>query len=426
YVMDKGRLKEAEITLRHGDDLYAKTGREEHRDGYRVAEINAGQGFVEFENGLRLTQGQYVGPRREDTFRVQIRETIRQHMQMQERLASKDIKVLSLFFIDRVANYTDPQNGIIRRIFDEEFDRLKSRYPFYRGMQAEEVRSAYFAKKKTKQGEAFIDTSGRTKAEREAEKAAFELIMKDKERLLSFEEKTCFIFAHSALKEGWDNPNVFQICTLNQTVSEMKKRQEIGRGLRLAVNQNGERVFADDVNILTVVANESYEQYASTLQSEYVEDGLAAPPPPSKAGKAKAQRNDRIFNRTQAFRDFWAKLQKRITYEITLDTGALVQNCIDRLNNRSLPGAVLVVEKGTFVVTDYTLELLAVSGDTCKLSIFKQDTLGNEETVKRTCKKGDDLERLTGDGCLRGYKIVEILEAGNASHVVFGNGQTLV
>ncbi len=426
YVLDKGRLKEAKVTLHHGDDLHAKTGREEHQDGYRVTEINAGEGFIEFENGLRLTLGQYVGPRREEIFRVQIRETLKQHMQMQEKLARKGLKVLSLFFIDRVANYTD-ENGIIRRIFDEEFEKMKQLYPFYQHMQAKDVRSAYFAKKKAKKGEAeiAIDTSGRNKEEREAEKAAFELIMKDKEQLLSFDEKTCFIFAHSALKEGWDNPNVFQICTINQTVSEMKKRQEIGRGLRIAVNQNGERVFADDVNILTVVANESYEQYAATLQSEYVEDGQAAPPPPSKAGKAKAKRNDRIFSSTQAFKDFWAKLQKCITYEIALDTDVLVKNCIERINNKQLPTAVLVVEKGAFVMTDYTIELLSVSGETSKISIFKQDTRGDEEQRKLTCNLRDDLERLVGDERLRGYKIVEIIEAGDTSRVVFGNGQIL-
>ena len=425
YVLEKGRLKEAEITLRQGDDLHAKTGREEFAEGYRVDEINAAQGFLEFENGLRLTLGRYVGPRREEIFRVQIRETIRQHMQMQQRLEGKGLKVLSLFFIDRVANYTDPQNGVIRRIFDEEFEKLKRFYPFYEDMRPEEVHSAYFAKKKTKQGEQAIDTSGRTKEERQAEKAAFQLIMKDKERLLSFGEKTCFIFAHSALKEGWDNPNVFQICTLNQTVSEMKKRQEIGRGLRIAVNQRGERVFDEEVNILTVVANESYERYAATLQSEYVEDGLAAPPPPTKAGKAKAQRNDRIFNSTQAFRDFWAKLQKHITYTIALDTDALVRNCIERIDNRSLPPTTIVVEKGQFIVTDYTLELLSVSGQTCKLSIFKQDTRGDEERHKLTCELRTDLEKALKDERLRGYKIVEIIDAGDTSRVVFGNGQTL-
>jgi len=419
YIMEKGRLREGEVTLQHGDDLAEKTGREEHRGGYRVIEINAAGHFIEFENGLRLHEEETLGPSRPEIFRVQIRETIQQHMQMQEKLAGRGIKVLSLFFIDRVANYTAP-DGIIRRIFDEEYEKLKMRYPFYQAWRAEQVRSAYFAKKRDKSGnEEAVDTQSRNQAEREAEKAAFELIMKDKERLLSFS------FAHSALKEGWDNPNVFQICTLNQTVSEIKKRQEIGRGLRLAVNQNGERVTEEDVNILTVIANESYESYASTLQSEYVEDGLAAPPPPTKAGRATARRNDTIYKSTQAFRDFWAKLQKRITYDLTMESEKLISECVERINNRPLPTALLVVERGDFIVTDYTLELLSVTESTCKLSIRKQDTRGDEDTRKLTLNLHDDLERVTRDERLRGYKIVEIVPAGDTSRVIFGNGQTL-
>jgi type III restriction enzyme len=425
YVMDKGRLREAEVTLGQGDDLAEKTGHEEHRGGYRVSEINAAGRFIEFENGIRLGEEETIGPGRPEIFRAQIRETIRQHMEMQQKLAGRGIKVLSLFFIDRVANYTAP-DGLIRRIFDEEFDRLKCAYDFYKHRRAEDVRSAYFAKKRDKSGqEEAIDTESRNQAEREAEKAAFELIMKDKERLLSFAEPVCFIFAHSALKEGWDNPNVFQICTLNQTVSEMKKRQEIGRGLRLAVNQQGERVTEEGVNVLTVIANESYESYAKTLQNEYVEDGMAAPPPPSRAGRATAKRNDTIYSGSRAFCDFWAKLQKRITYDLTLDTSALIQACVDRINAHPLPSALLVVERGDFVVTDYSLELLSVSDVTCKLSIRKQDTRGDEETRKLTLNLRDDLEKAFGDKCLRGYKIVQIVNAGDTSRVVFGNGQTL-
>ncbi len=425
YVLDKGRLKEAEISLSHGEDLFEKTQREEHRGGYRVSEINAAGRFIEFENGIRLSEEETIGPSRPEVFRVQIRETIQQHMEMQQKLAGRGIKVLSLFFIDRVANYTAP-DGLIRRIFDEEFEKLKTRYPFFQNLQADQVRSAYFAKRRDKSGnEEAIDTLSRNQAEREAEKAAFELIMKDKERLLAFEEPVCFIFAHSALKEGWDNPNVFQICTLNQTVSEMKKRQEIGRGLRLAVNQHGERVTDEGVNILTIIANESYEAYASALQSEYVEDGLAAPPPPSRAGRATVRRNDAIYQSSRAFRDFWAKLQKRITYDLTLDTNALVRDCIERLNNRPLPTALLVVERGDFIVTDYTLTLESVSGQACKLSLRKQDTRGDEETRKLTLNLRDDLEKRTSDPRLRGYKIVEIVEAGDTSRVVFGNGQIL-
>lgn len=425
YVMENGRLREGEVVLNDREDLYDKTRRDEHRGGYRVSEINAAGHFIEFENGIRLYEDDTTGPLRPVIFRTQIRETIQQHMETQERLADKDIKVLSLFFIDRVANYTAPE-GLIRRIFDEEFEQIKARFPWFEQKNAQQVRSAYFAKKKDKSGqEVAIDTQGSNQGEREAERAAFELIMRDKERLLSADEPICFIFAHSALKEGWDNPNVFQICTLNQTVSETKKRQEIGRGLRLAVNKAGERVFAEDVNVLTVVANESYESYARTLQSEYVEDGVAAPPPPTQAGRTTVRRRDAIFDQCRAFRDFWLKLQKRITYEMALDSEVLVRACVERINNRPLPVTTVVVEKGDFVVVDYMIELLSVSVATCKLVITKQDTLGNENQHKLTCNLRDDLQKTLNDGRLRGYKIVEILEAGDNSCVVFGNGQRL-
>lgn len=426
YAMEKGHLREAEVTLYDKEDLHEKTKREEHLGGYVASEINAAYGFVEFENGVRLYTDETIGPSRPVIFRTQIRETLREHMEMQEKLAERGIKVLSLFFIDRVANYTAP-NGLIRRIFDEVFDQLKYGYKFFQDRNATEVRSAYFAEKKDrKSGDVeAIDTQGRNQGEREAERAAFALIMRDKERLLSFEEPVCFIFAHSALKEGWDNPNVFQICTLNQTVSEIKKRQEIGRGLRLAVNKEGARVFDDDVNVLTVVANESYENYARTLQSEYVEDGVAAPPPPTDAAGSMAHRNDAIFVRNRAFRDFWLKLQKHITYDMTVDTEALVEACVERINNRALPVTTIVVERGDFVVIDYTIELVSVSGATCKLAITKLDTRGNEEQRKLTCDLNDNLEKVMADERLRGYKIAEITEQGDTSRILFGNGQTV-
>lgn len=427
YVMEKGRLKQVEITLKHGDDLFDKTHRDDHQAGYRVIEINAAQGFVDFENGIRLTLKETIGPSRPEVFRAQIRKTLEQHMEMQERLQHKRIKVLSLFFIDRVANYTSA-DGLIRRIFDEEFEKIKRLYPFYQDTTAKEVRSAYFAKSKPKKGEdegEAIDTESRNKAQREAEKDAFILIMKDKERLLSFDEKTCFIFAHSALKEGWDNPNVFQICTLNQTVSEIKKRQEIGRGLRLAVNQDGERVFDEDVNILSVIANESYESYASRLQNEYIDDGLSAPPKPSNAGRTKARRNDDIFASTQAFRDFWAKLQRHTAYTINIDTPALIDRCVERINNKSMPQATIVIEKGAFIVVDYKLSVVSISDEECKLNIATQDTRGEEENRTKIFKVRDDLSKLFSDDRLRGYKIVEIVNDADNSHVVFGNGQVL-
>ncbi|MBK9613269.1 hypothetical protein [Candidatus Amarobacter glycogenicus] len=254
--------------------------------------------------------------------------------------------MLSLFFIDRVANYT-ASDGLIRRLFDEEFERLKDDYGAFKHLTAAQVRQAYFAKKKQKDGrEEDVDTESRNAGEREMEKQAFALIMRDKERLLSFDEPVSFIFAHSALKEGWDNPNVFQICTLNQTVSEIKKRQEIGRGLRLAVNQVGERVHDEEVNVLTVVANESYQNYVGRLQSEYVADGDAPPPAPTNAHlKRDAIRNDRIFFQNEHFEAFWGKLNQRLRYRMHIETPALIEACVMRLNRQTFPGRVLVVER---------------------------------------------------------------------------------
>lgn len=437
YVDNHGSLKESTVVLKKGDDLHAKTNRDEHK-GYIVRDIYAGEKYIEFENEIRLFLDETIGPSRPEIFRTQIRTTIKQHMEVQQRMERRNVKVLSLFFIDRVSNFT-AKDGIIRKIFDEEFNKLKKQYPFYEKMKAEEVRNAYFARKKAAKSEDVdaVDTSieekDKTKAEKELEKVAFELIMKDKETLLSFYDgvdelkKTCFIFAHSALKEGWDNPNVFQICTLNQTVSPMKKRQEIGRGLRLAVNQDGLRVMEDEVNVLSVIANESYQHYAETLQTEYRDAGMAGnetPPPPTNAARAKVARNEKIMQ-SKAFRDFWAKLQRHTTYKISIDTPALVKSCVERIANRSLPQSVIVVEKGSFVVAEYTIELVSVSEDSCKLKITIKDTLGNESKNTHTFDIRTDLSKALRDERLRGYKIVEIIDDGDNSHVLFGNNKTV-
>lgn len=431
YVNNRGSLKETSIILKKGDDLYAKTDRDEHKD-YVVKDIYANENFLEFENGIRLFLNETIGPSRPEIFRAQIRTTIKQHMEMQQRMERRNVKVLSLFFIDRVANYT-AKDGIIRRIFDEEFNKLRKQFPFYEKFKSEEVRSAYFATKKVAKSEETeaVDTESRNQSEREAEKAAFELIMKDKETLLSFYDgkedlkKVSFIFAHSALKEGWDNPNVFQICTLNQTVSEVKKRQEIGRGLRIAVNQNGERVREDDVNILSVIANESYQSYATRLQTEYRDEGMTGnetPPPPTNAARAKVLRNEEIA-KSKAFRDFWAKLQRHTAYKISIDTPALVKTCVERIGNKSIPQSIIVVEKGKFIVAEYTIELKSITDDSCKLKITVKDTSGDESVNTHTFDERADLSKALRDERLRGYKIVEIMEDGDNSHVKFGNGQ---
>jgi len=433
YCNDNGVTQEKDIILKDKEDLYEKTHRDEHKGGYQVEEICVAKKFVEFKNGIKLFQNGTDLTYREAIFRVQIEETIKTHMERQEQLLEKGIKVLSLFFIDRVANYVE-EDGMIKRLFDRAFDRLKKHHTHFKRFSPEEVRRAYFAKMKVGRGEEkAMNTDSRNQAEREAERAAFELIMREKEKLLSFDEPVCFIFAHSALKEGWDNPNVFQICTLNQTASEIKKRQEIGRGLRLCVNQQGLRLFDDEVNVLTVIANESYASYAQNLQREYVEAGVAEPPAPSDARKKKAIRNDRIFNHNLEFKDFWERLSQKVSYQVHLDTSELIKECIQRLDTQSFPEPTLVVEKARFVVTHFTLQLEAVLQRKARISITISDTSGEHRKVTYDFNERENLARRLNDERLRNFQLLEIhngksnpsTSSGHAPRAIFSNNVEL-
>ena len=425
YAQQAGVTRETEVTLKQGDDLYNKTKRDEYRDGYVVEEINAAEKFVQFNNGVRLSLGDTLAPSRPQVFQAQITETIRQHMETQTLLQPLGLKVLSLFFIDRVANYTSDQ-GIVRKIFDEAFDRLKKQYSHFSHLKAEEVHEAYFAKSKPKRNEdeVAIDTEGRNASEREAEKRAFELIMRDKERLLSFDEPVSFIFAHSALKEGWDNPNVFQICTLNQTVSEIKKRQEIGRGLRLAVNQSGERVTDTDVNVLTVVANESYESYAANLQREYLEDNNEAPPAPKRPKDVKAYRRDTIYTNDD-FTAFWQKLNRRTSYQINIDTDALIEECAALLKKANFPEPVVVLTRGRFVVTEFSIRLDKAARGNATITLEIKDTDGRTDITQMPISTRIDLAKVKHDERLRGFKVIEVAGEGDEAIVKFANGEEL-
>ena len=254
-----------------------RTSGENYRSGYEITEINAtpGREYIQFANDVRLRLGDEIGGLREDVWRAQIKHTIKQHLEKELELRARGIKVLSLFFIDRVANYRDydahglPVAGKYARVFEEELGDLAKK-PQYKDLPwlkepVARLHNGYFAQ--DKKG-VLRDTAGDTQADDDV----YNLIMKDKERLLSLDEPLRFIFSHSALREGWDNPNIFQICTLNETKSAMKKRQEIGRGLRLPVDQEGKRVFDESVNRLYIMANESYEEFAKALQTEYEED----------------------------------------------------------------------------------------------------------------------------------------------------------
>ena len=264
------------VTVRSGDDLFVRSNeRENYRNSYIINEINAepGNQYISFINGKTLSLGQIQGGLTDDIMKVQVRNAVQEHLEKELKVKDKGIKVLSLFFIDRVANYRsyneqgNPVKGKIALWFEEYLNELiqKPRYKDLLKFPLEKLHDGYFAA--DKKG-ILKDTSGSTQADEDV----YNKIMKNKEQLLSLDEPLRFIFSHSALREGWDSPNVFQICTLNETKSEMKKRQEIGRGLRLPVNQQGERIFDETINRLTVIANESYEDFARKLQIEIEED----------------------------------------------------------------------------------------------------------------------------------------------------------
>lgn len=240
---------------------------------------NPGDEYIDFSNGKRLYVGETIGDVDDSAMkRAQIHQTIEMHLNKETYLMNQGIKVLSLFFIDEVSKYRDysreDEKGDYQRWFEEEYTKLiqldkykvlREKYGDYISTNPSAVHDGYFAQ----DGKGRVKNSSGTTNDDET---TYQLIMKDKERLLSFDEPIRFIFSHSALKEGWDNPNVFQVCTLVETKDTMTKRQKIGRGLRICVNQNGERVLDPKYNTLSVIANESYKEFADTLQDELKKD----------------------------------------------------------------------------------------------------------------------------------------------------------
>lgn len=287
YKNTKNGIKEVTETLDKGDNIYNASGELTiYKNRYIIDEIDYISGTVKLLNGKYLKKGEVYGDDSQEAIRkAQIRETIKSHFDKEAENFKKGIKTLSLFFIDEVVKYRDydrpDKKGEYARYFEEEYQaQLNSRLisesnPAYvdylKKYSPDQVHEGYFSIDK-KTGHS-IDT---TKEDDENNTSAYDLILKNKERLLSFDEPTRFIFSHSALREGWDNPNIFQICTLRNTNSEIQKRQEIGRGLRIALNQNGTRQDLSvlgkeffDVNKLTVIANDSYDNFVRGLQEEY-------------------------------------------------------------------------------------------------------------------------------------------------------------
>lgn len=279
-----------------GYNVYPNSGElAEYKNGYTVTRIDGRDSSIEFTNGIKLFAGDVMGAVSEEQLRrIQIRETILSHIERERQLFYKGIKVLSLFFIDEVAKYKQydasgqPFNGLYADMFGEEYKQIISNlqikiddgdeYLKYLGrITAEETHDGYFSI--DKKSHRMVDSKLGDRQERTSDDVdAYDRIMKNKELLLDRRDPLRFIFSHSALREGWDNPNVFQICTLKQSGSDVRKRQEVGRGLRLCVNQNGERMDTNllgedvhNINVLTVVANESYDSFAKGLQTELAE-----------------------------------------------------------------------------------------------------------------------------------------------------------
>jgi type III restriction enzyme len=381
-------VKPRKLVVKPGTDLETVTGRPEYRD-YVVDEINPVMGLVRFVNNVELAIGDSQGGDRSTVFDSQIRYTIREHFFKQRRLRSHGIKVLSLFFIDKVVNYSG-ENPIIRTMFDAAFNELKADFQEWEDFDSGQVQAAYFAKRKKGGKEELVDTITAAAAR---DKEAFELIMRNKERLLSFDEPVSFIFSHSALREGWDNPNVCQICTLNQTFSEMKKRQEIGRGIRLVVDQSGKRLLDPKVNILTVVANDSYENYVSRYQEELAEDfdfatGTAKP------GNAR-MRKEILLRETvtavPAFQRLWNRIRRKTRYTVRLDMQAEIPRIVRALDASDIQPVRVRVAKGRVVAGEQDM--------------FDSQVISGSRTLAISTNEG------TLDGVID--KTLELLEQGS-------------
>ena len=333
-------------------DLFKLSGERDIYKDYVVDAVDVTAQSITFSNGKTIYVGECWGGLKDEIMKLQIRQTIINHFEKENKFKNKGIKVLSLFFIDRVANYREYINdtvkkGKIAEWFEEIFNEEKSN-PKFKDLildSVEDVHNGYFSKDKKGQ---IKDTKGDSALDDDT----YSLIMKDKERLLSMSESLRFIFSHSALREGWDNPNVFQICTLNETQSEIKKRQEIGRGLRLPVNQDGQRIFDDNINTLTVIANERYEDFAKKLQTE-IEDDCNV----EFGGRIKNKRKEvkikltKAYKLSEDFKELWNKIKHKTQYQVEYKTEDLVEMAGSELSKVDITTPKIVSLKARIGIT---------------------------------------------------------------------------
>lgn len=324
------------VTVSVGDDLFqASNKREIYNSGFFIEEINKESESISFSNGITLLCGETQGGMTEEISRYMIQKTVEEHLAKERSFIGKGIKVLSLFFIDKVKNYREYESngnstkGKFAKWFEEIYDAeiAKPKNAALARYNAADVHNGYFSQ----------DTKGKikdTNGETAADDEVFKLIMEKKEELLDEQTPLRFIFSHSALREGWDNPNVFQICTLNETNSEVKKRQEIGRGLRLPVDQSGQRIFDNKINRLTIIANESYEDFAQALQQEIQEDcNVVFTNIKNKHTRQKVNYR-RGFEVDPKFLQIWDRIKFRKQYRVNYSTEELIEKVTAALKDR--------------------------------------------------------------------------------------------
>ena len=502
-----------------GFNLYDHSGNlEEYKNNFIVSRIDGRDDSVEFLNGIKIYAGDVMGRINEDVLRrIQIRETILSHIQRERELFARGIKVLSLFFIDEVAKYRvydeagQPANGSYARMFEAEYkdivDNLEFRLTedsyreYLRSIPAEKTHAGYFSIDKKGR---MIDPKLNRKETTADDVDAYELIMKKKELLLDRDPKKSpvrFIFSHSALREGWDNPNVFQICTLKQSSSDVRKRQEVGRGLRLCVNQNGDRMDANvlgsdvhNVNVLTVIASESYDSFAKGLQTELADavtsrpravtvelflgkeltdskgsrqvidevlartifhslakndyldaktgglsykyyadkanNGLKLPPEVQDSAASVMEIlksvyqppeiiNPRLVNvelkvdenklAMKEFKELWARIKGKTSYEVRFDSGKLVDNAVEALNEKlHVPPVLFKVETGVMEKID-SKEALAEGSSFVKVK--SSSTSGSDvHSAASTSLKYDLVGKLAVETKLTRSDVVQILQ----------------
>ncbi len=357
-INTNGGIKRKSVTASGKNlDLYKLSNQNERYDGLKIYEIDFGNEQIELTNGIVLKKGETQGGMNDEVMRFMIGKTVEEHLKKEKNYKDKGIKVLSLFFIDRVKNYREydsngnPLKGKFAQWFEEIYQKEISK-PVYRGLipySVDTIHNGYFSQ--DSKGK-FKDTGGETQLDDDT----YKLIMQKKKELLDPNVPLRFIFSHSALKEGWDNPNVFQICTLREMNTERDKRQTIGRGMRICVNQNGDREKDRNLNKLTVIANERFEDYAKGLQKEIQEDcGVEFTGRIKNKNERKKVNYRKGFEADPKFLQIWEKIKFQTKYNVNYKTDKLITlaaNAVNKMDEtkkptiRSTKKKVLITDEG--------------------------------------------------------------------------------